>query len=341
MGNLRIALAPYLANKEVLSEAIVTTTALGLLLLVCPYYALFGRARAPARSHRSATQGQPLRVERVRSSARLPERPSSHTLGYTLYSAEERTVAPGAHTAVRTGLRIGVPEGHVGLLVTVRHAGSFADFQVMPSLLHPDSLQEVALTVTNCGVATHAVETGDPIAHLTLLCAAAPPIDLSRIDFPKRRFVVVNRIGRIVWCVLANYASTAWHNLLYTWRTLFASRTEPPTQENTLPLGTHNAPTPAIPSVKETKETVAKNAVEPKASKSASRNTPTHDKNVVEQLLVSDDIFEWNNGRIVTIDDKDTQSGSRYASPERRHRGGRLNASTPSSATASSTSSYG
>ena len=219
MGNLRAALAPYLANKEALAETIVTTAVLGLLLLVGPYYAFFGRGRTHGRSRATATRGDALRVERVRPHARLPECPSTRALGYTLCSAEEGTVAPGAHAVVRTGLRIAVPEGHVGLVVTVRPAGAFAHLQVVPSLLHPDSLEEVALAVTNCSTTTEAtLEVGDPIAHLTLLCAACPPVVVTTFDSTRGRFVVVERLVRAVGLLFTLRVRRGWRRVLCLWR---------------------------------------------------------------------------------------------------------------------------
>lgn len=214
-----MALAPYLANKELLAEAIVTTVVLGLLLLVGPYYAFFGRGRARTRSHTTATRGDPLRVECVRPGARLPERPNSRTLGYTLYSAEEGTVAPGRIVVVRTGLRISIPEGHVGLVVEPVAAGAFPDLHVAPTLLHPDSLQEVILAVANRSAEREAaLEIGDPVAHLTMLCAAAPPVLVTTFDADGPRFVPAKRLMHLIWRLLKVRAHQIWLKALCWWK---------------------------------------------------------------------------------------------------------------------------
>ena len=332
-----MALAPYLANKEVLAEAIVTTVVLGLLLLVGPYYALFGRARTRGRSHATATRGDPLRVERVRPEARLPERPSSHTLGYTLYSAEGGTIAPGRHAVVRTGLRIGVPEGHVGLIVAVRPAGAFADLQVAPALLHPDSLQELALAVTNCSAETEAaVEAGDPIAHLTLLCAAAPPLLVTTFDSDRPRFVLLKRLVRMGWRLLVARAHEAWAKAVRRWK-------GPP------PNFTSSHRTPAEPAMPCVKEGVAAEEVDSEESKAAeawadvpdasdasdasapSAAAPTSPISPPAGPIVH---VEWTNE---WSEGPSTSSNERYASPEVWRKGGRRrrNASTALAATAS------
>ena len=364
MGNLRIALAPYLANKEVLAEAIVTMVVLGLVLLVGPYYALFGRGRARGRSHTAATRGDPLRVECVRAGARLPERPGSRTLGYTLYSAEEGTIAPGRRAAVRTGLRIGVPEGHAGLVVALRPAGAYADLQVAPALLHTDSLQEVALVVANCSAdAEAAIEVGDPIAHLTLLCAAAPPLVVTAFDSSRPRFVLVKRLVRVAWRLLAARMDRAWVRAVCWWkgpppaapaRTTSATTSSSPPPHRTLE-------TPALACVKEEENAVATEtaAVEEEGAEdeeaedeegAPAAETPTEpsvfEKSTaveapatLESAATQD--FVWYRGRIMPEDpptkwlDEHSPLDERCAPPEIWRKGGRRrkNASTPSAAT--------
>lgn len=330
MGNLRLALAPFLENKEGLAEAIVTVVVLGFVLLVGPYYVLFGRGRGRERSKCDA-----LRVERVRPEARLPEAPSARSLGYTLHSAEGGVIAPGSHAGVRTGLRIGVPEGHVGLVVTVRPVGGFAHLQVLPSLLHPDSLEEVALTVTNCNATTEAViEVGDPIAHLTLLCAARPPLHVTTFDVSRSRFTLVKRLTRMVWVLLKRRLHEMWlwalarSKVMATVVAIVAKATVMPLDTEDDPPG----PTTTLSSVEEEYE-------EDKEEAALESNEA---REVASPASPTSPVSSTNGGPVVTSDDwtpsLNTPSSDQESSPEAWRRRGRRrrNASTVAEISATS-----
>ena len=57
-----------------------------------------------------------LRVERIDSEVPLPSVAHAHDAGFDLYTTEEVRIAPMERVQVRTGLRIAISEGYVGLV---------------------------------------------------------------------------------------------------------------------------------------------------------------------------------------------------------------------------------
>jgi len=232
--------------------------------------------------------------------------------------------------------------------------------QVAPALLHPDSLQEVALVVANCSAdAEAAIEAGDPIAHLTLLCAAAPPLAVTTFDTSRPRFVLVKRFVRLAWRLLAARADRAWARAVCRWKgppPAAPARATPPTTSSP-PPSHRTLATPALACVNEEEEAAPERAAAEEAATAAeapAAETPTEpsvsEKSAAAEAPAASEAagtqdFVWYGGRIVSVDpptqwsDEPSPSDERGASPEIWRRGGRRrrNASTPSAAATYST----
>lgn len=57
-----------------------------------------------------------LPIQRLDPAAIIPTRAHSGDAGLDLYSTEDEPVVPGAITTIRTGIAVGIPYGHVGLI---------------------------------------------------------------------------------------------------------------------------------------------------------------------------------------------------------------------------------
>src|SRR3954469_24013270 len=58
-----------------------------------------------------------LKVKKLRSDARIPERKTTAAAGYDLASLKDITLKPGEMTIVDTGLAIAIPQGYYGQIL--------------------------------------------------------------------------------------------------------------------------------------------------------------------------------------------------------------------------------
>src|SRR3989338_5319123 len=57
-----------------------------------------------------------MHVERIRKEVPLPYKQHEHDAAFDLFSAEEVHLEPGERARICTGIRMGIPQGHVGLI---------------------------------------------------------------------------------------------------------------------------------------------------------------------------------------------------------------------------------
>ena len=103
---------------------------------------------------------------RVDENGSLPEYSTTGAAGADLRASEPVEIAPGARTAVPTGLRLQIPPGHVGLVwprsgLAVRHG-----IDTLAGVIDSDYRGEVLVVLVNHGEEPFRVEKGDRIAQL-------------------------------------------------------------------------------------------------------------------------------------------------------------------------------
>lgn len=120
-----------------------------------------------------------LPVQRLNPSIALPARAQPGDAGLDLRAAETVTIPPGSHRTVRTGIAVGIPLGHVGLVCP--RSGLAADEGVTvlnaPGVIDSGYRGEVAVILANLtGLFQVTITPGDRIAQLVVL-----PIDMPHI----------------------------------------------------------------------------------------------------------------------------------------------------------------
>ena len=103
---------------------------------------------------------------RVGEGGSLPEYSSTGAAGADLRASEAVEIAPGARTAVPTGLRLQIPPGHAGLVwprsgLAVRHG-----IDTLAGVIDSDYRGEVRVVLVNHGDEPFRIERGDRIAQL-------------------------------------------------------------------------------------------------------------------------------------------------------------------------------
>ena len=109
-----------------------------------------------------------------------PTRVHAHDAGIDLYAAETRWIFDDSVTAVRLGVRVAIPEGHVGLLTLRSSLG--AEGLIVPNapgIIDAGFRGELRILLTCVGgTDEYRVESGDRIAQLTILPIATPAVEV-------------------------------------------------------------------------------------------------------------------------------------------------------------------
>ena len=102
----------------------------------------------------------------VQGDAGLPEYASEAAAGADLRAAEAIVIPAGGWAAVGTGLRLSIPEGHVGLVwprsgLAVRHG-----IDTLAGVIDSDYRGEIRVVLANHGRGPFSIQPGDRIAQL-------------------------------------------------------------------------------------------------------------------------------------------------------------------------------
>ncbi len=121
----------------------------------------------------------PLRFQRLDAAAQLPVRAHPGDAGVDLHALAAVTLAPGARTAVRTGLAVEIPVGQAGLVLprsglALRHGIALVN---APGLIDAGYRGEVRVLLLNTDrEQTVELSAGERIAQLVLVDVALPEI---------------------------------------------------------------------------------------------------------------------------------------------------------------------
>ena len=120
-----------------------------------------------------------LRVRRLNARARLPRRAHAADAGYDLCALEGGVLEPGERASVGTGIAIGLPAGHAGLVLprsglAVRHGVTLVN---SPGLIDEGYRGEVRVLLINMDATElFSWDAGDRIAQLVVVTTALPEI---------------------------------------------------------------------------------------------------------------------------------------------------------------------
>ncbi len=123
---------------------------------------------------------QTLEVERLSSTAKLPSRAYKHDAGYDIYSNDYYSLLPGDIVNVKTGLKITVPKGHVGL---IRDKSGVANDGVhcMAGIIDPGYCGEWLVNMINLGQDIYNISPGQKVAQILIQKVEHPTIVETKI----------------------------------------------------------------------------------------------------------------------------------------------------------------
>ncbi|MDA3840670.1 MAG: dUTP diphosphatase [Patescibacteria group bacterium] len=122
-----------------------------------------------------------LKVEKIFDNAKLPTRSYEHDAGLDLSSVESKTIYPGERAIVRTGLKIAIPEGHVGL-VWDKSGLAKTGLNTMGGVIDAGFRGELTINIANVSNNIYNIEIGQKIAQLLIQKIENPLILETKLD---------------------------------------------------------------------------------------------------------------------------------------------------------------
>lgn len=122
-----------------------------------------------------------LIVERLSPNAKLPIRPHEHDAGLDLFSLDYYSLAPGERTIARTGIKLAIPTGCVGL---VWDKGGLAKegLHTMAGVIDAGYRGEILINIINLGQTIAQIAHGQKIAQLLIQKIELPKIIEGKIE---------------------------------------------------------------------------------------------------------------------------------------------------------------
>ena len=122
-----------------------------------------------------------LRVERISSSAKLPQKAHESDAGYDLYANDYYSIAPYAHALISTGIKLAIPEGYVGLIWD-KSGIAFEGMKTMGGVIDSNYRGEIKIILKNLSEEIYNIVPGQKIAQILIQAVADMAISEENID---------------------------------------------------------------------------------------------------------------------------------------------------------------
>lgn len=116
-----------------------------------------------------------IRVKKMAADAVLPTRAHANDAGLDLYNLEDVLLNPGEGKAIKTGIALAIPEGHVGL-VADRSSLAKRGIKSAGGVIDAGYRGEVLIILWNISAAAVQLKGGERVAQLLILPVATPAV---------------------------------------------------------------------------------------------------------------------------------------------------------------------
>lgn len=117
-----------------------------------------------------------LPIQRLDPAAIIPTRAHSGDAGLDLHALRDTRVAPGAVITVLTGIAVGIPYGHVGLIKPRSGLAARHGIDTLAGVIDHGYTGEVQVLLTTHSTDSRWVKAGERVAQLVLLPIATPTV---------------------------------------------------------------------------------------------------------------------------------------------------------------------
>lgn len=109
-----------------------------------------------------------VQIQRIHPEAKMPVLAYKGDAGMDIFAAEELEIRPGERAAIKTGLKLAIPEGYAGFVwdksgLALRH-----HLKTMAGVIDSNYRGELMVVLTNMGKEVYQVEKGSKIAQLVI-----------------------------------------------------------------------------------------------------------------------------------------------------------------------------
>ncbi|MCS6788988.1 MAG: dUTP diphosphatase [Patescibacteria group bacterium] len=108
-------------------------------------------------------------IQKIDADAKLPSLAYQGDAGIDLYSAEEVIIQSMENKAVRTGIKIAIPEGYAGFIWDKSGLALNSKIKTMAGVIDSGYRGEVRVVMFNLGKTDYKVEKGVKIAQLVIM----------------------------------------------------------------------------------------------------------------------------------------------------------------------------
>ena len=110
-----------------------------------------------------------LPIQRLDPAAIVPTRAHSGDAGLDLYALEDEPVVPGAVTTILTGIAVGVPYGHVGLIKPRSGLAARHGIDTLAGVIDHGYSGEVKVMLTTHADDSRWIKAGERVAQLLVI----------------------------------------------------------------------------------------------------------------------------------------------------------------------------
>lgn len=122
-------------------------------------------------------QNMKLYIQRLSEDAKLPMSSYKGDAGMDIFAAEELDIAQGEKAAIKTGLKLAIPEGYAGFVWDKSGLAIKNHLKTMAGVIDSNYRGEFMVVLTNLGKETYHVEKGSKIAQLIVAPVATPEVE--------------------------------------------------------------------------------------------------------------------------------------------------------------------
>ena len=122
-----------------------------------------------------------LQIQRLDKEAKLPSYAYKGDAGMDVFSIENTDLFPGEKVAVRTGLRLAIPEGYAGFVWDKSGLATKHHIKTMAGVIDSNYRGELQVVLTNLGKEIYHIEKGSKIAQFIISPVASFEIEEAEI----------------------------------------------------------------------------------------------------------------------------------------------------------------
>ncbi len=122
-----------------------------------------------------------LQIQKLDPEAKIPTSPYKGDAGMDIFSVEELDLVPGENRAVKTGLRLAIPEGYAGFVWDKSGLALKNQLKTMAGVIDSNYRGEFMIVLFNLGKESYHIQKGSKIAQLIVAPIATPEIEEAEI----------------------------------------------------------------------------------------------------------------------------------------------------------------